>query len=349
MAETQAVLAKRFGLSRVTVGGILSDYEITTAGNESKEGKTLRARAKEHRGQKVAETQVSLGKQFGLSIATVRKILSEYEITTAGNESEGGKALRAWAKEHRGQKVAETRVSLGEQFGLSLVTVGKILPAYEITTAGNKEKEGKALGAWAKKNRGQKVAETQAVLGKWFGLSVRTVGRILSEYKITTASRNYERTLNHIFILLEGSDQNLLNSIKSELENRGYIVTAIVRGQRQIKTKLKEDSRINFVISEGDVDTTIRTDRKFINLGNFLDKDEELKEGRGPFFDEVDRLSGQDNAQVANGGIDLTSANMNLQTQNAGEGIKFHLGSGETSRVAKRPGLCAGDYQYPAA
>jgi len=25
------------------------------------------------------------------------------------------------------------------------------------------------------------------------------------------------------------------------------------------------------------------------------------------------------------GGIDLTPANMNLQTQNAGEGIKFHL------------------------
>ena len=33
----------------------------------------------------------------------------------------------------------------------------------------------------------------------------------------------------------------------------------------------------------------------------------------------------KDNAVPAKGGIDLTPANMNLQTRNAGEEIKFHL------------------------
>jgi len=39
------------------------------------------------------------------------------------------------------------------------------------------------------------------------------------------------------------------------------------------------------------------------------------------------------------GGIDLTSANMNLQTQNAGEGIKFHLDPAMLQRLQSTPGF----------
>jgi hypothetical protein len=40
-----------------------------------------------------------------------------------------------------------------------------------------------------------------------------------------------------------------------------------------------------------------------------------------------------------NGGIDLTPANMNLQTQNAGEGIKFHLDPTQLAQLQNAPGF----------
>jgi hypothetical protein len=40
-----------------------------------------------------------------------------------------------------------------------------------------------------------------------------------------------------------------------------------------------------------------------------------------------------------NGGIDLTPANMNLQTQNAGEGIKFHLDPAQLLQLQNVPGF----------
>ncbi len=40
-----------------------------------------------------------------------------------------------------------------------------------------------------------------------------------------------------------------------------------------------------------------------------------------------------------NGGIDLTPANMNLQTQNAGEGIKFHLDPAQLAQLQNAPGF----------
>ena len=39
------------------------------------------------------------------------------------------------------------------------------------------------------------------------------------------------------------------------------------------------------------------------------------------------------------GGIDLTPANMNLQTQNAGEGIKFHLDPAQLAQLQNAPGF----------
>jgi len=39
------------------------------------------------------------------------------------------------------------------------------------------------------------------------------------------------------------------------------------------------------------------------------------------------------------GGIDLTPANMNLQTQNAGEGIKFHMDPAQLAQLQNAPGF----------
>ena len=40
-----------------------------------------------------------------------------------------------------------------------------------------------------------------------------------------------------------------------------------------------------------------------------------------------------------NGGIDLTQANMNLQTQNTGEGIKFQLDPAMLAKLQNAPGF----------
>ncbi len=50
------------------------------------------------------------------------------------------------------------------------------------------------------------------------------------------------------------------------------------------------------------------------------------------------RLIGKD-AAMTNGGIDLTPANMNVQTQNAGEGIKFHMDPAILQQLQNAPGF----------
>jgi len=45
------------------------------------------------------------------------------------------------------------------------------------------------------------------------------------------------------------------------------------------------------------------------------------------------------NGQKHTGGIDLTPANMHLQTQNAGEGIKFHMDSAMLKQLQNAPGF----------
>jgi len=44
-------------------------------------------------------------------------------------------------------------------------------------------------------------------------------------------------------------------------------------------------------------------------------------------------------AQKDKGGIDLTPANMNLQTQNAGKAIKFHLNPAQLAQLQNAPGF----------
>ena len=46
-----------------------------------------------------------------------------------------------------------------------------------------------------------------------------------------------------------------------------------------------------------------------------------------------------DNAQFSKGGIDLTSADMNLQTQNNGQAIKFHLDPAQLEQLQNAPGF----------
>jgi hypothetical protein len=56
---------------------------------------------------------------------------------------------------------------------------------------------------------------------------------------------------------------------------------------------------------------------------------------KGPDVRAVDRAQ----TAFAKGGIDLTPANMNLQTQNAGEGIKFHLDPAMLQQLQNAPGF----------
>ena len=43
--------------------------------------------------------------------------------------------------------------------------------------------------------------------------------------------------------------------------------------------------------------------------------------------------------RAVKGGIDLTAANMNLQTRNAGEGIQFHLDPALLKQLQNAPGF----------
>ena len=47
----------------------------------------------------------------------------------------------------------------------------------------------------------------------------------------------------------------------------------------------------------------------------------------------------EDLAMSTNGGIDLTAANMNLQTQNNGDAIKFHLDPAMLRQLQNAPGF----------
>jgi hypothetical protein len=50
-------------------------------------------------------------------------------------------------------------------------------------------------------------------------------------------------------------------------------------------------------------------------------------------------LGNSKQASTPKGGIDLTSANMGLQTQNAGEEIKFHMDSATLRQLQNAPGF----------
>ena len=51
------------------------------------------------------------------------------------------------------------------------------------------------------------------------------------------------------------------------------------------------------------------------------------------------RTGNKNKSQLSKGGIDLTPANMNLQTKNAGEGIKFHMDAALLAQLQNAPGF----------
>jgi hypothetical protein len=79
------------------------------------------------------------------------------------------------------------------------------------------------------------------------------------------------------------------------------------------------------------------------NQRNLIDFTKNLIDGLTAYV--KDKIGGSvpmlnDEAMKANtGGIDLTPANMNLQTQNAGEGIKFHLDPAVLQQLQNAPGF----------
>ena len=77
---------------------------------------------------------------------------------------------------------------------------------------------------------------------------------------------------------------------------------------------------------------------KTANAGQFADYVRAA--GSLPQTAMIPASGNQDAAMRANnGGIDLTSAHMNLQTQNAGAGIKFHLDASVLQELQNAPGL----------
>jgi len=192
LEETQSVLSKQFGLSVHTIGKILNEKDVESAGNESETLRDFRAWAKEKRGQRVDETQIALAKRFKLSKSTVSQTLIDHNVTSVGDKEQEVKAFRTWAKQKRGQRINETQAELCEQFSLSPGEVSRVLTEFEITSAGYKAEEAKALRKWAEPRRNQKVPETQGALGEYFGLTQSAVSRILVEYSITTGYETEE-------------------------------------------------------------------------------------------------------------------------------------------------------------
>ncbi len=359
--ETQAGLGKRFGLSQSTVSEILAKYEITTAGKESEGGKALREWADPRQGQKVKKTQEDLGKKFGLSGGTVSRILAKYEITTAGNESKRGNALREWADQRQGQKVEETQEGLGKKFGLTVRTVSKILAKYEITTAGNESKRGKALREWADPRRGQKVERTQADLGKQFGLFQPTVSKILAKYKITTAGNDsweggkalrewanprrgqkVERTqedLGKKFGLSGGTVSRIL--AKYEITTAGNESEEGKGWTGRKKLILIGDSPAEVYLKR--IGENLRYEALKTPFANFIEfhrlslgklTDEEVRQILINNYDVkiIDR-------PMVNGGIDFNSNKMNLQLQNGGKEIKFHMNPAMLAQLQNASGF----------
>lgn len=187
------------------------------------------------------------------------------------------------------------------------------------------------------------ISELWKLLKNEDGYADVEISKVRNDFDLDNGLKNHAKinikrdgNFKDIIILLEGSDLKLLNSIKNDLENGGYAVKAIVIGEKQIERSLKEDEKINFVISEGEIDRKIIGRRKFINLGNYLNEDEELI-NKKRFFDEVDRLSSQDNAQITNGGIDLTSPD--IQAEDKNNKIIFNVNPAMLTQFQNTPGF----------
>jgi len=329
--ESQEALGKRFGLHQRTVGRILPEYKIITAGHETKEVKALRTWAEQNRGKKVKETQGALGKWFGLVQGAVSVILAEYKITTIGDKEKEGKAFRAWAQENQGKKVEETQRTLGKRFGLTQAAVGSILSKYKITTAGNETKERRSIRLWAEKNRDKKVEETKEVLMKRFDVSSLIVDGILTNYGITTAANESER-VKALRVWAEKNRGKIVEEKQAELGKRFGL------SAHQVSLILPEYE----IITAGNVkkfqkaidELNTRARNFYIRGKNSITRskfNELVAEYPILGKNRIAEILGRNNIQIRdsamNGGIDLTTTDSLLQSPFASEKIKFHINS----------------------
>ena len=256
----QAELGARYGFSESGVSKVLGKYAIETRGIGPTEGsKQLHAWAEEHRGQKIGVNLAELGKKYWLTKSRVGQILGKYAIETLGpgrEPTEGSKQLRAWAEEHRGQKVEVTQAELGERYWLSGFGVRKILSKYAIETRGRKATEGaKQLRVWAEEHRGQKVEVTQAELGARYGLTPTRVHQIFSEYAIETKGRTATEGSKQLRAWAEEHRGQKVEMTPAELGEKYGLTSTRVRqifGEYAIKTISRDKSQLDFV-QEGEI------------------------------------------------------------------------------------------------
>ena len=166
-------------------------------------------------------------------------------------ESQGAKKLKAWAEMHRGQKVDETQAELGRRFGLDQWGVSRILSRgeYGIETAGagREDSEGaKQLKAWAEMNRGKKVDETLAELGKNFGgLTKERVRQILSEgeYGIKTRGSGRRKTEEKTKDIAPSAqeDRAMTTRQKLDLEAQSILESPLIKNLRDRRPSLYDD------------------------------------------------------------------------------------------------------------
>jgi hypothetical protein len=163
--------------------------------------------------------------------------------------------------------------------------------------------------------------------------------------KLSRESIDREAVKARRVILLEDSDQNLLNMLEQKLNANGYEVHLArgINGNNGIKSRLRDHHNIGLIVSGGDISKE-NLGKPFLNIYDYLDPDSERINS-----DELRRLLNaiqisfpRDMAQINNaqkGGIDFNSDKINLQFQNTGQAIRFHIDQAQLARLQSAPGF----------
>jgi len=189
--------------------------------------------------------------------------------------------------------------------------------------------------------------EAIALMDQFFGTALKEADRLYTDnlLKSLNVTKNEGYLICFRVLWNEGintKDQVLLRSLVSSYIQEssvskvtfdtGYIVFMVYgTNEFNIKERAPKNERVlNAKMKAVDALISLIDAYTSINGASLDEINRRILEIKGP----------KKSAQLSNtGGVDLTPANMNLQTQNSGEAIKFHLDPAQLERLQNAPGF----------
>ena len=189
--ENTVQLGKAFGVKAGTIGKILERNGIERRNiSEAKGGLNSEQEAEVCRRYEEGESTNELGKAFGVYPGTIGKILERNGVARRSNrEAHGGLDPEQAAEVCSRYEEGENTIQLGKAFGVSSVTIRNILDRNGVTRRSLSEACGWVTSEQeAEVCRRYEEGESTIQLGKAFGFTDGTIGRILNRNGVTRRS-----------------------------------------------------------------------------------------------------------------------------------------------------------------